>query len=139
MNCAKCKKDFEAEGKKRYCGMCQSVYGKRHYENNKQYYIDKASAAKIASRDMLRKLKDQPCMDCGGRFPPCSMDFDHLENKEYEIAGMVGRYGKKKILTETSKCDVVCANCHRVRTRDQAKAKQAAKRAARQLQVKEVV
>src|SRR4029079_13877073 len=28
---------------------------------------------------LLDQLRDRPCVDCGGRFPPCAMDFDHLD------------------------------------------------------------
>jgi hypothetical protein len=29
---------------------------------------------------------------------------------------VVGRYAKQRILDEIAKCDLVCANCHRLRT-----------------------
>ena len=58
-------------------------------------------------------------MDCGVKYPPYVMDFDHRpgEKKSYHIGVMVNRrFTKKRIQEEIDKCDVVCANCHRVRT-----------------------
>ena len=65
----------------------------------------------------LQVQKDKPCMDCGQRFPSCCMDFDHRpgEIKEFNI----GRADTIPIpirLKEIAKCDLVCANCHRLRT-----------------------
>ena len=56
--------------------------------------------------------------DCGGRFSPCAMDFDHRDpaQKSAEVTRMVGRAGTQRILDEVAKCDIVCANCHRLRT-----------------------
>jgi hypothetical protein len=46
------------------------------------------------------------------------MDFDHRpdEAKLFTISHGKGQYGEEKILAEIAKCDVVCANCHRLRT-----------------------
>lgn len=45
------------------------------------------------------------------------MDFDHREgeHKEYEL-NRIDRMTTRAILSEIKKCDVVCSNCHRVRT-----------------------
>jgi len=58
-------------------------------------------------------------MDCGGQFPPYVMDFDHRpgEQKAYAVSEMVSRMVRwEKIEAEVAKCDLVCSNCHRVRT-----------------------
>lgn len=67
---------------------------------------------------MLERLKQRPCVDCGGQFPGCAMDFDHRDpgQKQYTVSRMVGRAGPKRIMAEVAKCDIVCANCHRDRT-----------------------
>jgi hypothetical protein len=67
---------------------------------------------------MLDRLRDVPCADCGGRFPPCSMDFDHRSpsEKTSRVPALIGRSGDARILAEAAKCDIVCANCHRERT-----------------------
>ena len=67
---------------------------------------------------LLDFLREAPCSDCGGRFPPCSMDFDHRDpaTKVAAVTRLVGRAGRDRILAEARKCDIVCANCHRSRT-----------------------
>jgi hypothetical protein len=32
------------------------------------------------------------------------------------VTRMIGRSGAERILAEVAKCDIVCANCHRLRT-----------------------
>lgn len=70
-------------------------------------------------REFLSRLKDKPCMDCENRFIPEVMEFDHLDpsSKKLNIATMVATgYSDERILEEISKCELVCANCHRIRT-----------------------
>ena len=65
------------------------------------------------NRARLDELKEAPCIDCKNTFPPECMDFDHLPGTE-KVAG-VGAMITSSI-AEISKCDLVCANCHRIRT-----------------------
>lgn len=67
------------------------------------------------TRTIVRKLKSVPCMDCGQRYPYYVMDFDHREDKEFTISKRRA-YSIEKLLAEIAKCDVVCSNCHRIRT-----------------------
>jgi hypothetical protein len=57
-------------------------------------------------------------MDCEISFPFECMDFDHRPGEEKKIEiGEKHRYRLNDILAEIEKCDLVCANCHRIRTR----------------------
>ena len=49
------------------------------------------------------------------------MDFDHRDpsTKAFALSGKVQLKSAATLLGEVAKCDVVCANCHRVRTRRQ--------------------
>lgn len=71
-------------------------------------------------RKMVGAIKDVPCADCGGRFHYCAMDFDHRpgERKIQNIGIMVTNslYAVEDIMEEIAKCDIVCSNCHRLRT-----------------------
>ena len=81
-------------------------------------YIDGMRSRWRAHGRILDRLRDVPCADCQGRFPPCAMDFDHQDprTKNQGVTRMVGRAGISRILAEAAKCDIVCANCHRLRT-----------------------
>lgn len=65
---------------------------------------------------LIEALKrEKPCLDCGKVLEPWQMDFDHLVDKETCVAWMRGS-STQAILQEVAKCELVCANCHRVRT-----------------------
>ncbi len=80
--------------------------------------LDQRRARWRAHAQLLDTLRDSPCSDCGGTFPPCSMDFDHRDRmtKIAAVTRLIGRAGLQKIVAEAAKCDIVCANCHRART-----------------------
>ncbi len=58
------------------------------------------------------------CVDCGYREHPVALQFDHLpgHEKKYTIAQMTNNIRMELVLAELAKCEVVCANCHAVRT-----------------------
>lgn len=93
-------------------------YRRKHYRLNKQSYIDRSSQTKDRLREILRGVKDVPCMDCGIKYPYYVMDLDHRDSgtKECNPAKLVTMGSISKLLVEIAKCDVVCANCHRQRT-----------------------
>lgn len=56
------------------------------------------------------------CVDCGIT-NHIMLDFDHLRDKKYNVSRMIhDGFSWKAILKEIEKCEVVCANCHRLRT-----------------------
>lgn len=71
-----------------------------------------------ATRRWVRdQFEGRPCHDCGGVFHWFAMQFDHRPGvrKLFEIS-KAGNRKRESILLEIEKCDVVCANCHAVRT-----------------------
>lgn len=69
-------------------------------------------------RDRLREIKQRAgCVDCGYDAHPEALDFDHRDEKTkcFRIAQSVS-VAWTKVLAEIEKCDVRCANCHRIRT-----------------------
>jgi hypothetical protein len=70
-----------------------------------------------ANAAMLNEIRDVPCADCGRRFPPCVMQFDHRDpaTKAHEVTRILMR-ARSVILAEVAKCDIVCTNCRRGRT-----------------------
>ena len=110
------------------CKECQGNYHKKHYVDNMASYKVRASTRnkKVIEeiREYLRKEKDIPCKDCGLKYPYYVMDFDHRPNEKkiYNLAQMARvKPSLDVVIEEVAKCDVVCSNCHRIRTHNRTK------------------
>lgn len=120
--CKKPKKLSEFSTNKTSVNLVKENILKSIIKKNKKKHIErvaKVNAKKAAElRKLVNKIKDVPCTDCGNRYPPCVMDFDHVRGvKEFSISARITNgCSKRKILLEIKKCEVVCANCHRIRT-----------------------
>lgn len=88
-----------------------------------KYYRDYKTAARAKARAFLQTAKTGvPCADCGRVYPPYVMDFDHIDpqTKVATVARMAtSAMTVSRIAVEVSKCEIVCANCHRIRTHGQ--------------------
>ena len=90
------------------------------YAANRQREIDRVRRRQDATVALLRALREVPCTDCRGRFRPIQMDFDHRDpaTKAFTIcSGRASLKSREALAAEVAKCDVVCANCHRLRSR----------------------
>lgn len=77
-----------------------------------------------AHQELMGAIKmARGCADCGYRAHPAALDFDHLPGtvKLFQVGAMSGRR-RELIDAEIAKCEVVCANCHRVRGVDRRRA-----------------
>lgn len=105
-----------------HCKECQKKAHSKWYQEHKKDRIKKVSEYRERYADELSakiyefKL-DKQCADCGNVFDPVAMDFDHLRDKEFNISHAT-RLGKswEAVEKEITKCELVCANCHRIRT-----------------------
>lgn len=89
---------------------------RKHYEANKEQWAARRVAVREQCRDIVRKAKEVPCADCGQSYPPVVMDFDHLGDKVANVSRLVTAGSVKNLVAEIAKCEVVCSNCHRIRT-----------------------
>lgn len=125
MGCSVCGSDVPLVKNKKHCVECKSKYQHRYYLKNKKYFKDKCRGQKKELRSFIQSLKkEKPCIDCGIVYPHYIMDYDHKYDKKYNVSRMVTCGSKEKILEEISKCDLVCANCHRERTHGSNKQKE---------------
>lgn len=94
---------------------------REHYVAKREYYLAKAKEQNAGHRQLVRELlaewKAVPCADCKRTFPPWAMDFDHVSGTKLRNVSQAARLGLKHLMEEAAKCEVVCANCHRQRTR----------------------
>lgn len=112
------------DGLNNICSECHKQYTQGHYQKNKQVYLAKASKRNhevgVQCRAHRDRLKAVPCADCGNSYPPYVMDFDHVRGQKIvEVSKFCTDRGSlAKMQTEAEKCEVVCANCHRIRTHE---------------------
>lgn len=62
------------------------------------------------------------CTDCGYNQHPAALEFDHLPgSSKHKAVSLLLMGSLAKVFAEIDKCEVVCSNCHRIRTteRDQ--------------------
>ena len=82
------------------CKVCQSKVVKKRVKNIKEQYVT-----------WKKTLK---CNRCG--FDDYrALQFHHERDKEHNIAEMLrGGFALEKINFEAKKCEVLCANCHKI-------------------------
>jgi len=104
------------------CKHCQSKLSKIHYQSNKQIYKNRARTRNI---QILREnkirlhayLSTHPCVDCD-KTDIRLLEFDHvLGQKIKDVSRLLAQRQRwSNIVAEISKCEVHCANCHRIKT-----------------------
>lgn len=105
------------DGRSGKCKSCQKEYQVWHYSQNKEKIYQNNLSRRQALAIEVDKLKDLPCKDCGKKYEPFCMDFDHLSDKTMAVSKMIHEtFSLKRILEEIAKCELVCVLCHKNRT-----------------------
>lgn len=80
---------------------------------------DERKAEHAVARARLNAIKlIAGCQDCGYRGDPARLHFDHLPGytKLFHISKGI-RFSKRRLAREMMKCEIVCDDCHKLRTR----------------------
>lgn len=95
------------------------------FQHSSRKAIDKHNARLVLER---RKLLDQiklktGCIECGYKEHSVALDFDHIDpaTKEFTIGTAYTSVSLKRLYKEIDKCQVLCANCHRIKTHSQSR------------------
>lgn len=130
MKCTKCgtEKDLGSfrphkgykSGRSSQCNTCYDNYTKQYYLKNKQKIIQRSKLSNIKTKEKMRSyvldyLSKNPCFSCG-ESDIVVLEFDHLDDKKYNVAELLRDGSFRKLKAEISKCQVLCANCHRRKT-----------------------
>ncbi|MEL6404431.1 MAG: hypothetical protein AAFR81_08715 [Chloroflexota bacterium] len=134
--CTKCNEtksveEFSWRNKKRAirhkrCKDCNKVYQRKHYNANQKRYVKKAKHWNDANRAeykarlrryAIEHLIKNPCVDCGEK-NPLVLDFDHVrDEKVASVSTLISNVTSlKRLKVEIAKCEIRCANCHRLKT-----------------------
>ena len=108
-----------------WCKTCRRAYDSEYWRRTRLERVRQHRKRRNELREWYRELKEgEPCTDCGGVFHHAAMQWDHLPGltKTREVSNMVLRgFRRGTILEEIAKCELVCANCHAVRTFDRSR------------------
>lgn len=82
------------------------------------YAADVDSKFHRSAREYIAEVKKTAvCHDCGEKYPPCVFHFDHVPGRGPKLFNIGnGDYAVETVKAEIAKCDIVCANCHAIRT-----------------------
>lgn len=116
------------DGLNNICKECSKERSKRYYKEKGEIHKDNVVKRNKKNRKVLQDFilnyfVDNHCKDCGNKDVRV-LEFDHLPEfeKSNDISTMVGNSCSLKSLEEEiNKCEVVCANCHKIRTIERAK------------------
>ncbi|HTK10171.1 MAG TPA: hypothetical protein VL485_23555 [Ktedonobacteraceae bacterium] len=107
-----------------WCRFCQAQANRVHYQNNKQVYLDRAKLRNSRvieenQRKLYAYLSEHPCVDCG-HTDVRVLEFDHVRGEKVESIARLVRLATSwpTIDAEIAKCEVRCANCHRIKTNE---------------------
>jgi hypothetical protein len=72
----------------------------------------------IKKREIWEMKETSGCVDCKEKYPHYMLEFDHLP--EFEKTGsptqLMQTHSWSRAMDEIDKCEIVCANCHKIRT-----------------------
>lgn len=116
-------------GKALQCKACYSAYIANYIrtrpekvKKNREYVQKSKPRRRDIRRQFLCWLKSDPCLDCGQKYHPEVMEFDHTQDGtkggyKFAVGAMAFRtVNEESLWSEILKCEIVCANCHRIRT-----------------------
>lgn len=105
------------------CKQCHNTEARRtfkeEYPKDKEKYLRTRRDYRDRERQKMKEfLSDKSCMDCGNTDWRV-FEFDHRDPsiKEFNIGDRLRTKGSfESCAEEIAKCDIVCANCHKIRT-----------------------
>ena len=104
------------------CKRCLADYALKYTYKNPEKKIKYQILQNIKRKkqfEFVRAYKKKPCIDCQKEYPYYVMQFDHLgvKPKISTISKMMRQLpSMEKLIAEIEKCELVCANCHAIRT-----------------------
>lgn len=118
-HCRSCQEEYKRQWRKRYKEEHGESDGSRYSRAHREDQAKHRAEYVERNRRIVLNIKGAtPCKDCGKFFPPVCMDFDHIRDTKKSSVSKLMHTGAsvEKLMEEIRKCELVCANCHRIRT-----------------------
>lgn len=97
----------------------QKAAQKAWYEKNKELTYERTKTTREKRKEIIKKIKESsPCLDFNISYSYYIMHFDHLDFKTKigKVSSLIQTKDIKSVLKEIEKCELLCANCHFIRT-----------------------
>ena len=105
-----------ASGTQAWCKPCRRDYDRAYHFRTRPLRLAQKQRRRKQLTNWYRSLKSSvACADCGRH---AAMEWDHLPGSEKvaEVSTLFRRGRMRALRTELAKCELVCANCHAVRS-----------------------
>jgi hypothetical protein len=106
-------------GHQTWCKDCRRSYDAEYHRETSALRVEQKRERHAEFVEWYFALKEgKPCTDCGQSFHPAAMQWDHVPGapKLASVADLCRKNNRRRVLEEIAKCELVCANCHAVRT-----------------------
>ena len=109
-HCITCSKSFTPNVSFRlYCSNLCKHNSPNKKATNKAYQQSR--------RDIINKIKmDKGCFKCGYKAHAAALDFNHVRGDKKFNVSQDPKVALHRLMAEIDKCEVLCANCHRIHT-----------------------
>lgn len=108
----------KSDGLQNVCRVCTKTYNRQRYIEDPQRQLAANRVTKERNRQRFIDYKQTlSCTDCGN-VDWRVLEFDHLSDKIGNVSELAIHWSWERLMTEIEKCEVVCANCHRIRTHE---------------------
>jgi hypothetical protein len=92
---------------------CKTCLRQRNRE-----YASKRTGPRLGKAYITEFKDNRQCKDCGKTFRYWMLDFDHVSGSKTVNVSKLQLLALHKIKEEIAKCELVCVNCHRIRTHE---------------------
>jgi ribosomal protein L32 len=112
--------DFSKNKRKRgyhnWCKSCVKEYDHARYKENKEKISKQKKDRRKSIKEWFFDYKSFLKCEICGESHIATLDFHHLDktSKDFNVSNAAKQgFSKRRILEETNKCIILCANCHR--------------------------
>lgn len=97
------------------CVLCHNTRTKNRLDE--KYKEKKYSKGALRNIEIINTAKNKPCMYCSILYEPHNMQLDHIDHEtKYKDVCDLKNFKEETLRVEISKCQVVCALCHRIKS-----------------------